>query len=127
MLTLTNGFKKPETGDKGSLIFTALEFDIQRLNDHNHDGNNSEKLDATSITTVTGTILSAGWATYGGPTGHYRQQVTLPAGLSFDEISISIRTAAGAYIYATIEKVSATQYYIYSIDNTLTLMAAYGI
>jgi hypothetical protein len=126
MLTLSNGYKKPQTNDKGSTLFTALEFDIQRLNDHNHDGSNSNKLDATSITTVAATILAANWVAF-GPTGHYRQQVTLPAGLDFDQISISMRTSAGAYIYATIEKVSATQYYVYTTDNTLDFMAAYGI
>ena len=127
VLTLTNGYKIPQSGDKGSTLFTALEFDIQRLNDHNHDGLNSNKLDATSISTISGNILSANWVTYGGPTGHYRQQVTLPAGLDFDTISIQIRTVAGKYLYPTIERVSDTQYLIYSIDNSLNLTAEYGI
>ena len=125
MLTLSYGYKLPQSGDKGSPLFTALENNITRLNDHSHNGTNSTLLTAQSITGVQGTILAAGWAAYGGPVGHYRQAVTLPAGFDFDKVGISIRSS-GNYVYATIEKISATQYYIYSIDNTLTLTALYG-
>lgn len=126
MLTLSFGYKKPESGDKGSLLFDALEDDIQRLNDHSHNGTDSTKLTAQSITGVSQTILAAAWVTYGGPIGHYRQQVTVPAGFDFDEVQIAFRTTAGAYIYPTVEKVSDTQFFVYTIDNTIDFIAIYG-
>lgn len=125
MLVLSYGYKKPQSGDKGAPLFSALEFDIQRLNDHNHDGSNSTILTAQSITGIQQTILAAGWATYGGPAGHYRQLVTLPAGFDFDKVQISFRIN-GNYTYPTIQRQSATQYYIYSIDNTVNVLAVYG-
>ena len=41
-ITLSNGYIKPEDGDTGAVWFDALEDNIQRVNDHNHDGSNSE-------------------------------------------------------------------------------------
>ena len=56
MLTLSHGYEKPETGDKGSVFFPALEDNIQKLNDHNHNGLNSELLTAAASAAVTQTI-----------------------------------------------------------------------
>lgn len=126
MLTLTYGYKKPEDGDKGAALFDALEGDIQQLNDHSHDGIDSATIDRQSLEGMTQSITSAGWVTYGGPTGHYRQQVTVIAGFDFDTVTLSFRTSAGAYMYPTVERVSDTQFFIYSIDNTLNITAVYG-
>lgn len=125
MITLSYGYKLPEDGDKGNTLFTALEDNIERLNDHNHDGANSPPLTATSIVGVAQNISSGSWVA-NGPTGFYRQLVTLPAGFSFDLVHISMRDSSGNYVYAEIEKVSATQYYVYTIDNTLGFVAVYG-
>jgi len=127
-LTLTYGFIKPQSGDRGSSLWTALEDNIQQLNDHTHNGTNSAKLPAQSITGVTQTIASGSWVTYGGPTGFYRQQVTVPAGFDFDVVSISFRESGstGAAIYPTVERVSDTQYLVYTIDNTADMVAVYG-
>lgn len=124
MQTLTYGLKKPETGDQGATLFTALEANITQLDAHTHDGVTSPALTAQSIVAVTASI-SASWSA-SGATGHYRQLITLPAGFSFDTVQIGFRTSSGAEVYPTVEKVSATQYYVYSTDNTLTLTAQYG-
>jgi hypothetical protein len=125
MQTLSYGYKLPETGDQGATLFDALEDNITRLNDHNHDGVDSQQLTAQSIVGVAQTITSAGWSA-SGATGHYRQQVTLPAGFDFDLVQIGFRTTAGAQIYPTVERISDTQYYVYTIDNTLSYVALYG-
>lgn len=125
MITLSYGYKKPETNDKGTALFTALEQDIQRLNDHSHNGSDSAPLTAQSIVGISQTISAAGWVAY-GPTGHYRQLANVLAGFDFDKVFISFRTLSGEYIFPTIERVSATEYYIYSIDNTLDIVAVYG-
>lgn len=125
MQTLSYGFLLPETGDLGPVVFPALEANIQQLNDHTHDGTNSSLLTAASIAGIPVAIPSGSWAAF-GPTGHYRQLVTLPAGFSYDTVQISFRLSTGEYLTPQVEKVSATQYYIYSIDNTLSFVACYG-
>lgn len=125
MLTLTYGLKIPQTSDSSSAIFDAIEDDITQIDGHTHNGSDSPALTAQSIVGVTQTISSASWSA-SGATGHYRQQVTLPAGFSFDTVQISFRTTAGAYISPTVEKVSATQYYVYTTNNTIDFAAVYG-
>ncbi len=125
MITLSYGYKKPQTGDKGTPLFTALEDNIQRVNDHNHDGVNSPPLTAQSIQGIQATVLAANWVAF-GPTGHYRQLVTVIAGFNFDTMFISTRTSAGAYVFPTIERFSATQFYIYTTDPTADFVVTYG-
>ena len=65
MVILTNGYKLPETGDFGDVWFPALEDNIQRLNDHKHDGNDSETLDSTALESVVQTVLSGAFVPSG--------------------------------------------------------------
>jgi hypothetical protein len=125
MITLTYGFKKPQTGDSGASLFTALEDNITRVDGHTHDGVDSAALPAQSIIGVPQTISNADWVAHGAA-GHYRQQVTVPSGFDFDNVQISFRTSAGAYIHPTVEKVSDTQYYIYCTNNAIDIVAVYG-
>lgn len=126
MQTLVYGLKKPESGDAGDTLFTALEDNITQLDAHTHDGVTSPPLPAQSIASTVQTISSGSWASYGGPTGFYRQSVTVPAGFDFDEVNISFRTTAGAIIYPTVEKITDTTYYVYTTDNTINFVAVYG-
>lgn len=41
MDVLSYGYKKPQDGDTGDVFFPAIEDNIQRVNDHTHDGVNS--------------------------------------------------------------------------------------
>lgn len=127
METLSYGYKRPQDGDKGQPVFDALEDDITRLNGHTHNGTNSPLLTAQSITGVAQNIASASWVA-NGPTGFYRQLVTLPAGFDYDLVHISFRTSGstGEYVYPQLERLSNTQYYIYTIDNTVSFSAVYG-
>lgn len=124
MLTLTYGFKKPQTGDRGSVFYPALEGNFQQLNDHTHNGVNSAKLDTAATVVQTTAISSASWgADLGG--GNYRQAITLPASLSYDNIMINVKGTDGHIYYLTIEKISATQFYVYTNDNTKSYVAVY--
>lgn len=125
MQTLSYGYKKPQTGDKGTPLFTALAEDIQRVNDHNHDGVNSPPLTAQSIQGIQATVPAANWVAF-GPIGHYRQLVTVVAGFNYNTMFISVRTVTGEYITPTIERFSATQFYIYTTDNTQDFVVTYG-
>lgn len=123
--TLSYGYKIPASGESGTAVFTILEDDITRLNSHSHNGTDSALLSRTAIVGTSQTISSSSWSA-NGATGHYRQAVTLPAGFSYDTVTISFRTTAGDVIIPTVEKISATQYYVYTIDSTINFIALYG-
>ena len=124
MQTLTYGYLKPETGDKGSVWFPALEADIQQLNDHTHNGVNSSLIQSSSIIAVTQDILAANWVATTG--GTYRQLVIMTGGLQYDNFMVNVRlTSTGHIIYPTIEKVSAATFYIYTNDNSLDYTLVY--
>jgi hypothetical protein len=123
--TLTYGYKKPSTGDRGSTFFPDLEGDIQQLNDHNHNGTNSSLLSIQAVSVTTQAIASGSWAATSG--GTYKQTVTLPGTLTFDTVSMEFRlTTLKHVIYPSIEKVSANTYDIYINDNTLGVTAIYS-
>lgn len=128
MQTLSNGYKKPETGDKGSVFFPALEDNIQRVNDHTHNGTDSEKLNANSVDAVNQSILNASWVTAGG--GLYKQTVTLPGTLQFDTTTMMFRinsgSDAGHVVYPDVKKITANTYDIWINDNSIDLEAHYS-
>lgn len=127
MITLSFGFEKPQTGDKGSSFFPALEADIQQLNDHTHDGVNSHKLTALSFTGVSQDVTAVGWSATSG--GTYRQTVTTPSNITFDdygmEFIITNGSDIGARFYPTVVKITNTTYYVYTNDNTITFRVLY--
>lgn len=130
MITLSYGFEKPQTGDKGAVFFPALEGDIQKLNDHTHNGTNSSKLNASAITAVNQSVLSAAWVSLGG--GYYRQLVTMPIGLTsnggvYESFGMEfINTATGERLLLSVVKASSTTYYVYINDNTIDLTVVYS-
>jgi hypothetical protein len=119
MLTLSYGFKKPQTNDKGPVVFPALEANWQQVNDHTHNGVNSAHIASGDITKTTQTILAAGWNDLGG--GNYSQTKTLPGSLQYDDVSLSFKDNAGNIIYPSVVKASATNYTVFVNDNTLDL------
>lgn len=128
--TLSYGYEKPQTGDKGSVFWPILESNIQKENDHNHNGINSPLLTAASSTVISQAISSASWSAQGG--GTFRQTITLPASLTsvggtYDDYPILFRnTSNKRQVFLQTEKVSSTTYYLFSNDDTLDVTAIYG-
>lgn len=126
MQTLTYGFQKPETGDKGSVFWEALEENIQQLNDHTHNGSDSAQLTPAAMAGQTQSV-AASWTSVGN--GLYRQLITMPGTLQFDDVSMRMYITNGDdanyEIYPSILKVTANTFYIYVNDNTLTLKVIY--
>ena len=124
--TLSYGYVKPVSGDKGTAgFFTPMANNIQLLNDHTHNGVDSASLTAQALVGVPQNILAANWVST-TPIGFYRQLVTIPAGFDYDLVGITFRLSTGEYITPTVERVSDTTYYVYTIDNSLTFVAVYG-
>lgn len=124
MQTLSYGFKNPDNGDKGSVWFPALNFNIVQLNNHTHDGATSAFITAANIQSGTVSVPSGSWTVTG--TGKYQQDVTVPSGFTMDTSSMQVRLAStGHYIYPTIEKLTTSTFRIYTLDNTLTYTAVF--
>lgn len=116
--TLSYGFVKPQNPDTGATFWTDLENDIQKVNDHTHNGVNSAPIVKSQ------SILSTNWGVAGSD-GSYTQTITLTTGLTFDTIAIQFRTSTGAVIYPTVAKASSTTYTVTINDNSLALTAIY--
>lgn len=131
--TLSNGYKKPQTGDRGNSFFKDLEDNIQRTNDHTHNGIDSEKIPSQNILKQTQTISSANWGGSSRPnTSEFVQNITLPSGLTFDLTTMEFRDATigsstlGGVIHPFIQKINDTSYIIGLNDDTLDVLVIYG-
>lgn len=112
MIVLSNGYQLPEDGDLGDVWFPALEHNIQRLNDHTHNGVDSEKLQTSSIEAISTTIDSGDFSLVGD---EYEYTLTLPALVQVDTSHISFRDATTREpIYLRFEIVSVTQIKVFS-------------
>lgn len=118
MQTLSKGYKKPQSPDTGDLVFPALEADIQQMNDHAHNGTDSQPL-----ATRQQTVVHAAWVAQGG--GTYRQTITVPTGLSYDTCDIWVQRSTGERVYATMVRISTTQFYLYTNDSTVDYTLSY--
>lgn len=124
MNTLSYGVKKPQTGDKGSVWFPEMEDNMQYLNDHTHDGSTGAPVPATNIQAVTQSVLAAAWVATSG--GTYRQLLTVANSKNFDDVDVIFRDSTTKQkLYLGTEKVSATTYYVYINDNSISLTASY--
>lgn len=126
MQTLTYGMQVPNNGDFGSAFYPALAANFTQLDGHTHNGTDSPKITTLSLSPTTQAISHTNWVLVTG--GIYRQAVTIPGGLTYDNVIIDMRDATtGHYYDLTIEKISNGQYYVYINDNTVDLTAYYGI
>lgn len=124
METLSYGYKKPETGDKGEPLFEALAENIQKTNDHAHNGTDSSKLSSSSIDKLTQAIDKANWVVNG--TG-YSQDITLIGALKLSEITIEFRDVLDNNImYLDIQGLGEIAYKVFCNDNTKDITAIYG-
>lgn len=140
--TTTYGYKKPIVGENGSASgdgwAASLNFNTDRLDAHDHDGVDSAKLTAASITavaqnldnTVHGSDVTLGWVLQA--TGEYKRRVSmLPSSLTFDTYTVSARkftsNSGGEdlwdVILPTLEKTAIGTFDIYVNFNPATAPA----
>jgi hypothetical protein len=120
-LPLSKGYILPQTGDKGDVFFPALEFDIQRLNDHNHNGVNSEKIPTTNIDPVKQSLPSAGWLLESP--GKWYQELDL-VNVDYANVVIIVKNSLGEQLFLDVKPgTSSKKYKVYTNDNTLTATA----
>jgi len=122
--TTPYGYRVPETGDraKGALgWYVAIEFDIDRLDNHNHDGINSRQLSSTAIPASTVDVLAADWVVDGVG---YRQTLTMPPAVpEVNAVSVRFYQTApigeeGKTADLAWRRITATSVEVYCSDNT---------
>lgn len=116
---LPYGYEKPSNPTYGDVFWPAMERNIQKMNDHTHDGSNG-----APIAAVTASVLAAAWGSDLG-NGTYRQLITLPGTRTYDATRIEVRRSTGEMAYPTIVKDSATEFYIYTNDPTVAYVISY--
>lgn len=122
--TLSNGYKRPSAGDTD--WWDQQEDNIQRMNDHDHDGVTGEKIAARNVTKSTSTIAASDWGSDLGGSS-YSCTVSMPAGHEFDNaVFLIYDTDSGAQIQPTLTKVNATSFTLMVNDNTLNLKVIYA-
>lgn len=125
MIVLSNGYKKPETGDFGDVWFPALEDNIDLMNDHTHDGTDGERIPGINLVASTLTVASGSFVDQGN--GYHRATVTVPSARQVDETVITVKDPTTKDpIFAKLEKLSATQFYIY-INTVQTVEVYFGV
>ena len=125
METLSYGFLKPQDGDKGQALFDALAENVQKTNDHSHNGVDSPAINVGAIAKLSQNVLAAGWEL--PVDGVYSQVVAMVGGLQFDTTTISIReTSTGKLMSLSYEKVSPTSFRVYCNDATKNITILYA-
>jgi len=120
MLTLSYGFKKPVSGDRGPTVFPALEDNWQRVNDHDHDGSNSKPINSIYFSKTKQTLLAASWVDLGN--GHYKQTATLPLTIKYADVTLEFRLSTGEVVYPTVTAGAGEQQYdVYFDDSSKNL------
>lgn len=124
MVVLSYGFKQPQNGDLGSVWFPALNFDIQRLNDHNHDGSNSAFIDSTNIVGGSTPVLSANWVL--AETARYTQTLACPIDFNMTDFTITVYdTVTGDIVNPTLTAATPTSFVIESMFNTKNYLVVF--
>lgn len=131
MHVTTYGYQIPDTGDaaKGtSGWFAAIVANFNRLDTHNHDGNNSALLTVGGFSPYTNAIAAAGWGSSGSG---YKQTVTVPAGVTdINNYNVKFVFTApsgvvGQLAYLNYKRITATTFDVYCNDNTAAFTAIY--
>lgn len=123
-ITLSYGYKKPTTGDKGSTFFPDLEADIQQLNDHAHNGSNSARIPSTNISSVKVSLDSVpSWTLE--TDGKWVKEIDIPNNADYADVFIMVKNAAGEQMFLDIKPVSGNtkKFKVYSNDNGLSATA----
>lgn len=124
--TTARGYRKPQTGDRG--WYSDLEFNIDRVDAHSHNGTDSVALPSSTITKSTQDVLAANWSSQGE--GNYKQTLTLPLGYNWNDSQIRFYVnggpADGQEVLLSVKRVSTNTFDVFINDNSLELKAVYG-
>lgn len=114
---LSNGYFLPQNGDFGVTWFVDLERNIQRLNDHNHDGTNSSAIPSTAIAPV---IIDLPVSAFTASPEGFSANLTTTSNINLDTRSFYVRDAVTKQqAFLDVVRVDALNYTV----STNTLIA----
>jgi hypothetical protein len=123
-VSLSYGLEKPQAPDKGSVFFPILEDWADWMQNHTHNGTNSEKISASGVNASSQSILAANWTVVTAGV-KWKQTVSMPAGITFDNHIPSFRDPSGNICHLSVTKVTASTYDVFINDNSLTITVIY--
>lgn len=125
-ITLSYGYIQNQTGDRGAVFWPDLEFNIARINGHNHDGSNSALIPTSSIDTASNNVLAAGWAAVVDQAGTYKQTVTVPSGVNLNKHLPRFKhSVSGEVLNLSFTILTTTTFEVFINDATAALQVAY--
>lgn len=119
MKVINGWLKEPENYDKE--FWQYYNYNIQQLAFHVHDGIGGDELPPSSLIQLQSTVLP----TVPDTDGFFSEIVTLPAGNTFDNTTISF-FLNGDRVYLDYIKVDDTSYKVISPYNTITFEVRYA-
>lgn len=122
----TTGMKLeyPQTGDKGDVFFPILERDIEKINNHTHNGLNAAKISTTDINKATVAIPKESWTAQ--VNGVWSQEVLIPNDANYADVYIMIKSApAGEQLFLDVKPVlgQPKKFIVYCNDNNVSATA----
>jgi hypothetical protein len=118
MKVINGWLKQPNNYDHE--FWQYNDFNINELAFHVHDGEKGDKLPPSSLTQV-----SASFQTTTSDGSFYKDTITLPTGMTFDQTSISF-FLSGVRVMLEYSKVDDDNYDVWSPYNDLTYEARYA-
>lgn len=122
------GFVLNDASDESSTAWMAnYNVNIQKLNDHTHDGVDSALISSTSFAKTSQDVDASAWVLVGA--GIYSQSVAMPLGFEFDNVIMQFVITGGPTVdeiwYPQVIKTGISSFDIYSNDNTITFTVRY--
>ncbi|WP_417353607.1 hypothetical protein [Flavobacterium alkalisoli] len=122
MITLSYGYRLPENKDFD--FWPHLEFNIQRLAEHKHDGSDSAKIPTYNLKDATVDVLKENWVESNGV---YSQTITIPVGYSPITSRIIFKATEGLLdnqvVNCDYSVSGAETITVFSLDNTYNMKA----
>ena len=113
MQVLSKGWKLPQTGDFGDQWFAALEFDINQMNTHTHNGIDSEKISSISFVSTITTVLAGSFVDQGN--GSFKAPVAIPAGALIGTLAVTVKDPATKdQVFLKVVKTTDTTFDVYT-------------
>jgi hypothetical protein len=123
----TNGpYQKPSSGDQGNTVYDTIEEFMERMANHNHDGGDSKEISLNIAKDIEVFEIGVDLVWENLSNGEYRANLPVPVATTYDA---SIRkfflapttTTDFKEFYPTVEKISNSNYYVYTNNNQVDL------
>lgn len=119
------GFKKPQNSERN--FWDALNENTQKINDHTHNGTDSNKLALKDMSRLTSTIAPASWVAIDGQPGHFKADIIFPAGIAYSNNNVNPQfSIADKAVYLSAERKSDIEMTVFINSNAHAVKIVYA-